>query len=374
MEPTHLTNQYPSLPPGWMECKAFTGQSYWYNTNTRISSWTFPFIEPKREKKHQIKKKIPGTLWLFVTTPEGHEFYYDRESKTSVWEMPKELEEPMRELESNKRKAEDLEAEAKKAKIEKDESMEMTEDDIMWQLEQMGDDGNEGNEETEETGESTQNEDSKIEITKKRQQQTLVYEEEEAEEEEKEVEGKKDERSETEKIEKFYELLKERNISPFAVYSLEYPVLMSDPRFSIVPSNKQKALFNKYCQDLGNKIKDEKKNKKKPEEEFMELLASKVTGKMYFDDFRRKCKNDPRFKAVSTTREREGLFKEYMKRQLTNPTEGYMRLLRETREIQPGIRWRDVKKILEDDERYQAIESKDEREDLFRDYLETLSK
>ncbi|RCH78662.1 transcription elongation regulator, partial [Rhizopus stolonifer] len=331
-------------------------------------------------------KKIPGTLWLFVLTPEGHEFYYDRETKTSVWEMPQELEEAMKELDSKKRKAEEgeeEESETKKAKVEDVEPTEMTEEDIMWQLEQMGgDDDEEEEEEEEEEGKEMEEEKEeekegkkeRVVIKRSKVQEEPRQIEEEEEEESKKVEEKKDEGTYQEKVEKFYELLKERNTSPFAVYALEYPVLMTDPRFSAVPGNKQKLLFNKYCQDLGTRIKNEQKNKKRPEEEFMELLATKVTGKMYFDDFRRKYKNDPRFKAVPTTREREGLFKEYVKHQLTNPVEGYMRLLRETKEIQPGIRWRDVKKILEDDERYQAIESKDEREDLFRDYLETLEK
>lgn len=30
----------------------------------------------------------------------------------------------------------------------------------------------------------------------------------------------------------------------------------------MVPHNKQKALFNKYCNELGEKIKNEKKSKK----------------------------------------------------------------------------------------------------------------
>lgn len=29
----------------------------------------------------------------------------------------------------------------------------------------------------------------------------------------------------------------------------------------VVPANKQKSLFNKYCHDLGEKLKDEKKKK-----------------------------------------------------------------------------------------------------------------
>lgn len=71
------------------------------------------------------RKKIPGTHWLFVLTHDGHEFYYDRETKTSVWEMPKELEEPMKELERlEKEEKEQKEEESKKRKLEQEQKEE----------------------------------------------------------------------------------------------------------------------------------------------------------------------------------------------------------------------------------------------------------
>lgn len=118
-----------------------------------------------------------------------------------------------------------------------------------------------------------------------------------------------------------------------------------------------------------------------PEEEFMSLLKQEATSKMYWDDFRRKAKNDPRFKAIRESKTREAMFRDYMKKLRKEKELGgsprqreaaYNALLRETKEIQPGMRWRDAKLILEKDTRYHAIESKRLREDLFRDYLEEL--
>lgn len=88
----------------------------------------------------------------------------------------------------------------------------MTEEDIMWQLQQMAE---------EEVGTDLDQEEA----------QETVQEEAQTEEEIKQVE-KKPELSEQECIEKFYQMLKENNISPFAVYSAELPKLMLDPRFS----------------------------------------------------------------------------------------------------------------------------------------------
>ncbi|KAI8076516.1 uncharacterized protein B0P05DRAFT_546184 [Gilbertella persicaria] len=349
----------PKLPSGWKEYRTVTGQPYWYNTVTHTSSWVFPTQEHLPPKKHkQIKKKIPNTHWLFVLTHDGYEFYYDRETKTSVWEMPLELEEPMEQLkkmeQDKKRELEEQEQqeqEAKRVKLEQErvqleeeqleeaerarleqeqeQSEEMTEEDVMWQLQEMA-----------------------------------------------EAEVQKDALTEEEYTAQFYDLLQERNISPFAVYSAEYPKLMTDPRFSVVPQNKHKVLFDKYCHALGEKLKDVNKTKKKPEDQFKELLESKVTEKMYWDDFRRKYKDDPRFKAMTVTREKEALFKDHVKHHLgknkkKEPRDEYMDLLRDTKEIRAGMRWRDAKKILEKDSRFYVIESKTEREDLFRDYLES---
>lgn len=58
--------------------------------------------------------------------------------------------------------------------------------------------------------------------------------------------------------------------------------------------------------------------------------------------------------------------------QKKNPIEEYNNLLSNTKEIQKDTRWRDAKKILENHNAYYAIEDKDKREDLFRDYLDGL--
>lgn len=118
-----------------------------------------------------------------------------------------------------------------------------------------------------------------------------------------------------------------------------------------------------------------------PEEEYLDLVKEIANAKMYWDDFRRKAKNDKRFKAIRESRVRESIFKDYVKELRKNGEKGggkkskedaYKDLLRETKEIRPGMRWRDAKVILEKDKRYHDIESKTLREDMFRDYLETL--
>lgn len=62
-----------------------------------------------------FRKKISGTEWQLITTNRGNDFFYHKKTKTSVWEMPKELQDAIRALEeennSKKRKLDDEEEE-----------------------------------------------------------------------------------------------------------------------------------------------------------------------------------------------------------------------------------------------------------------------
>jgi transcription elongation regulator 1 len=93
----------------------------------------------------------------------------------------------------------------------------MTEEDIMWQLQQM---------EPEEEEEEVLQGDEAEPLTENQQP------EEQDQKPSTDTKPKQNQLSEQECITKFNELLQERNISPFALYTTEYPKLMTDPRFA----------------------------------------------------------------------------------------------------------------------------------------------
>jgi transcription elongation regulator 1 len=101
---------------------------------------------------------------------------------------------------------------------------------------------------------------------------------------------------------------------------------------------------------------------------------------MYWSDFKYKFKRDPAFVDFLDNKKKEKTFKEHIKdierrkERAAAAEEDYNDLLRETREINPRSRWRDIKRILEKDDRYHAIRSSHQREDMFRDYLEELER
>jgi len=51
-----------------------------------------------------------------------------------------------------------------------------------------------------------------------------------------------------------------------------------------------------------------------------------------------------------------------------------MQLLKDTTEIDRTSRWSEIKKKVDSDSRYKAVDSSSRREDWFKDYIRTLEK
>lgn len=52
----------------------------------------------------------------------------------------------------------------------------------------------------------------------------------------------------------------------------------------------------------------------------------------------------------------------------------FMQLLKETADIDRQSKWSDIKKKIDSDPRYKAVDSSSRREDWFKDYVRTLEK
>ncbi|EUC55685.1 Pre-mRNA-processing protein PRP40 [Rhizoctonia solani AG-3 Rhs1AP] len=80
-----------SLPvPGlWAEYRNPEGRIYWYNNQTKASSWEKP-----EELKTPFEKAMAKTPWKEHTS-QGRKYWYHSQTKESKWEMPPELAELM---------------------------------------------------------------------------------------------------------------------------------------------------------------------------------------------------------------------------------------------------------------------------------------
>lgn len=117
----------PPLPFGWTEhlSKWFlvrlysvfnstgpTGQPYYFNVNTKESTYVRPILPPmaqplakKKKEKPLVKTPIPGTDWLRVKTTEGNIFYSHKIKKESIWHVPDEIKAEVEALEKQEREA-----------------------------------------------------------------------------------------------------------------------------------------------------------------------------------------------------------------------------------------------------------------------------
>ncbi|CAO3670389.1 unnamed protein product [Umbelopsis vinacea] len=288
--------------------------------------------------------------------------------------MPQELQDAIKALneENSKKRKLDEEDEVTQAKKQttEEEPTEFNEDDVMWQLQAMQEE--EVHEDTEEIFQADRD-----------HQEDNSSAGEEPVEDIQDGEQIPDEQA----VEAFTELLSESDVSPFATWEMELPKFIADPRYKSIKSlSRKKALFDNFCrvlvQQRKNKQQSESKSKRTatPEDEFQALLDREVTHHMYWSDFKYKYKRDTAFVAVLDSKKKEKMFKEHIKaieRRKVRSAEvedDYKDLLRETREINTKSRWRDIKRILEKDDRYHAIRSSHQREDMFRDYLEDMDR
>jgi len=187
------------------------------------------------------------------------------------------------------------------------------------------------------------------------------------------------------RMSRFRELLEEKKISAFSTWEKELHKIVFDPRYLLLTSKERKQVFDKYVKERADEERKERKAKAKEiKEKFKELMEeSDLTSKTSFSEFSREAGKDSRFKAVDKSRDREDLFKDFLsdlrKREKDEKEERkksakkeFKQLLRDTEEIDRHSHWADIKKIIQDDPRYEAIESSSQREDFFLDFVHEL--
>lgn len=426
MSPQHpLATVPPPLPPGWTEHVGPTNQIYFFNTLTRESTYVrplpaLPAAVPKEKPK--IKTPIPGTDWLRVTTNQGNVFYTNKAKKESVWTVPDEIKDAVEllnkteedekvqaEKESQEKAQRDAaaeqEREIERIKMEvqevvkrKAEDVSPSDESIISKKPRMRDHVEDEPEEGEGT-EDDQEEDwqreaaaqlaKEAEEEKKRQQE----EAEAVEAAQKAKEGAPKipipdhvDLSIEEGKALFKTLLREKDVNPLHPWDTSLPLFISDPRYVLLPSvSARREAFDEYCRERSRELRASrvKKEKEDPKEEFERLLTTEVKStRTSWSDFRRQWKKDRRFYGWGRDdREREKRFREFLrelgerKRALAQKAEAdFFVLLRESGVTQQGAIWKEVKKEISADPRYDAVGSSSLREELFNTFLNSQSK
>jgi len=231
-------------------------------------------------------------------------------------------------------------------------------------------------------------EQEKMEIDEKKEkekEQEQKVNEKQSENKLKENQQKSNDSSKEKKIEDFYALLEENNVSPFSTWEQELSNIIHDRRYTLIPTlRERKKLFDEYCR---RKIEEMKKNNEltveDPVKKYKKLLKEVVKEDTTWKMFMIRNKRDSRYLNLGA-KEREKIFNEYKKELEKSERQkrierkekakaAFMELLKETKEITADSSWRTIKRIIDRDERYDMVSSYD-REDYFYDYKKSLKK
>ncbi|KAG2056445.1 HSP90-domain-containing protein [Suillus hirtellus] len=388
---------------------------------------------PKKKDKPSVKTPIPGTEWLRVTTTEGNIFYSHKAKKQSVWTVPEEIKDALEAFEHAEKhedvqkqqqeaKGKDVqklgfeeEQELKRIKTEmqslvkrKAEELQPLDEVVISKKARVEEEAEgEEEEEEEEEGEDDDDDESEEEEWQREAAAQLAAE---AEEEKKRLEeevrlAQEAEDTETKKMQEnersqlnmpdrvdlsieeakalFKTLLREKDISPLHPWDTSLPLFISDPRYVLLPSvSARRDAFDEYCRDRARELRQQNVKKEKaeanPKEEYERLLGQEVKStRTSWSDFRRTWKKDRRFYGWGRDdREREKRFKEYLKelgekkRIAAEKAEAdFFTLLRESGMVRSDSSWKDVKRKLSHDARYDAVGSSSLREELFQTFL-----
>ncbi|KLO09674.1 hypothetical protein SCHPADRAFT_879154 [Schizopora paradoxa] len=424
------------LPSGWTEHIAPGGQPYFFNASTNESTYirplpSFPLPpqpnapnDPKKQKKEKPKVKTPisGTPWLRVTTTVGNVFYTNTEKKESVWTVPEEIKDAVEVLEAketatgvtrvDREAKKEIERVKREVKRKLDEGpVPLDEVDISQKrakVEEEDEEGEDDDDEEEEEEEEWQREAAA--------QLAAEAEEEERRKREEEEDAKRKEKEEQEEFQRkakalnmparvdlsvdeakalFKTLLREKEINPLLPWDTVLPLFITDPRYVLLSSvNARRDAFDEYCRDRVREIRAAKlaaeaapadtpsgSTQLSPKEEFEKLLKEEVKStRTSWTEWRRTWKSNRRFYGWGRDdRERERRFREWLKelgeekRKAAEKAErDFFTLLKEKAHIKPGSIWKDVKRGLDKDPRYDAVGSSSLREELFNTYVKTL--
>lgn len=182
------------------------------------------------------------------------------------------------------------------------------------------------------------------------------------------------------RIQMFMKMLSEKEVSAFSTWKKELHKIVFDTRYLLLTHKERKQKFEDYVHEKKEEEKDRKKRKIATiKENFTRLLEEAgVSHHTSFSDFSYKYAKDSRFLAIDRTKEREKLFDIFIRNLRRTASQNstyskqpskFLELLKEQKFLNADSSWSECKKKIADDDRYSAVSSEAQREDLFREFI-----
>jgi len=207
----------------WTEHTAPDGRTYYFNAETKTSLWSKP-----DDLKTEVEKLIDECRWKEYKSDSGRAYFHDNETKESRWTIPEELE-----------KLKDRLEEEKKALVDKVASS---------SEEEVTDDGE--TEDEEKTGDEDEKKSDENKFSGVRREWNSKEEAKQA----------------------FKDLLREKNVPSSATWEQTMKLIVHDYRFEALPKlNEKKQVFNTYKQQKANEEKEQDRERAKENREKLRL-------------------------------------------------------------------------------------------------------
>lgn len=294
---------------------------------------------------------IPGTPWCIVWTDQNKVFYFNPSTKTSVWDRPPELRnrDDVDKLVSNpppiltqkttttststttinnngsrsgiiKNDEDDNSRHSSTSESRSEKKIKLdTNNDISngsASLSHKVSSPNLNNDNNNSNGATNSNGEIVVSVTSKNSpaQATTVVKKEVTSDIEREAAKKRETIPLAERIETFRQMLDEREVNPLSTFQKELRKIVFDARYLLLTSNERREVFEKYCLEKTEEEREKRRKRiKKATDEFKLLLQeANLTSRSVYDDFHDQYSQDPRYKALERTKDREILFDDHL--------------------------------------------------------------
>ncbi|XP_050359365.1 transcription elongation regulator 1 isoform X2 [Nymphalis io] len=327
----------------------------------------------KTDKSRPVSSTpISGTPWCVVWTGDGRVFFYNPTARLSVWERPAQLagradvdqavsQPPHGKDSAAKEKAATTPAKNANGELKRNAESESSDSEV-------------------EPAKKAKPEESGAGEARPRRALQIDAGAEAAMEAESRAARERAVVPFEQRVRAFLQMLHESDVSAFSPWEKELHKIVFDSRYLLLDSKERKQVFDKYVRERAEEERKEKKNRLQQKKQAFRLLMeeAKLHSKSSFMDFSSKFSRDERFKNIEKMRDRETYFNDYIaevrkkekedkdKKREQAKTE-FIALLKE-KAVDRHARWVDVKKKIDSDSRYKAVESSSMREDYFREY------
>eukprot|EP01004_Peranema_trichophorum_P002123 NODE_1294_length_2025_cov_84.735542_g1095_i0.p1 GENE.NODE_1294_length_2025_cov_84.735542_g1095_i0~~NODE_1294_length_2025_cov_84.735542_g1095_i0.p1 ORF type:complete len:641 (-),score=177.97 NODE_1294_length_2025_cov_84.735542_g1095_i0:39-1961(-) len=328
----------------WVEYKTPEGKVYYYNKSTKKTQWDKP--------RELLEKELGGafgkTPWKEYTNADGRKYYHNSITKQTTWERPKELD-----PETIKARQPVVTAPQElifpDAKRKEDEEL---------------------NRNLPKVGPTETVDKLPVNNLQLQHQATIIYS------------TKKD------RAAAFKELLDSKKVDPELKWEEAMKIIIKDERYKALKTvADRKAAYAEWCERRRKQLREQAvQERKKAQEDYMSMLSEhdEITPRMSFKKALNYIERDPRFEKVQPERERENLYEDYiveLEKKLKDKAKetrrehmaAFRQLLEETKSININSQWKKVQELLDEDPRYQMLDKQD-RHIVFEDYIREMER